>query len=136
MNHELVDFVAMLLVGVLFVGSGIFAIYIGRRMKNDQLPPNGMIGTRTLYALESEENWYRVQRASAVPNIRLGYACITAGIIIMVGTFAEHFYGKHEVSDSLVFLSVLILAIAIIWFWVRYFQVKRSFEPGQGENRR
>lgn len=128
------ELAALLLLGGVLVATGILAIFLGRRMKNDQLPPNVIFGTRTLYSLESEENWYRVQRGTAVPTMLLGYVAIPAGVIVAIGATVEFFCSDYQVSDNLLLAVLAILSMAAVWFWVPYFRLKRSVRHDQDED--
>ncbi|VEI13281.1 Predicted integral membrane protein [Trueperella bialowiezensis] len=113
------------------VGGGAFVIVIGRRMRKDQIRPNELMGTRTPYAMESEENWYRVQRATATPALLMGCAILAAGVIASIGAVVEYVDPRYKVSfDSLVF-SMATCVVAIILFWVRYFRAKRAFDSDE-----
>lgn len=133
---SIVELVGLLFYGAFFIGIGVFAFYLGRRMKNDDLPPNGTLGTRTLFSLESEENWYLTQRATAMPTIVLGYAFTGAGVIVIAGAVMEYFCPSWQVSDGSILISLTVITIAVIWFWVPYFRAKRSFLSNKDDIRR
>ncbi|QRV02701.1 SdpI family protein [Arcanobacterium phocisimile] len=83
-------------------------------MTSGKLPPNETAGTRTSFALESDENWYFVQRLTGPPTKWLGYAQF-----LWVPAFVA-----LEFTDNVGFLyaTVAVQIFLFILLWIIYFR--------------
>ncbi|WP_216387061.1 SdpI family protein [Arcanobacterium phocae] len=109
----MLETIALIALAIVYVGVGIALIVIGTRMRSGKVLPNGIVGTRTEFSMQSEENWYFAQRLTGAPTRWIGYS-----MFLWIPAFI---FFKSTNSDGLLYLTIAVQLFLIILFWIIYF---------------
>lgn len=80
----------ILILGVVFVFSGVLLIALGVPLMNRRVPPNAWWGLRVPATFADEEVWYEANAASGRDAVRFGVVLVIAALVLpLVGVSAE-----------------------------------------------
>ncbi|RAX23196.1 MULTISPECIES: SdpI family protein [Actinomyces] len=108
------DFLAGMLMTVVFAASGVLVTVIGVKMKRGTLKPNSFAGVRIPRAYRSEEDWYQIQSACANAVLLLGFICFDSAVLFVIQAFLPEII--PFVVPVVIMLIQMVLGIALIWY--------------------